>query len=154
MMQNALAMLKELCSHPEAFAVSDIKSGKTVTLYRIKALQAMEKKGQLFLSFLQEDVDAPDEVGLPYKKLQSTQTVRFELSSVADIHKLESFIFTAFLRCEETANLTPFGCCDLFLSCSDAGQCLRMDDPVFWGCLYRRNLEKGRIFYGKNKNCP
>lgn len=44
------------------------------------------------------------------------------------------------------------GCCDMFIMCSDALRCLRSDDPHYNGCLYRKNLESGRIFYGKNKN--
>ena len=44
------------------------------------------------------------------------------------------------------------GCCDMFIMCSDAMRCLKSDDPHYNGCLYRKNLEAGRIFYGKNKN--
>lgn len=44
------------------------------------------------------------------------------------------------------------GCCDMFIMCSDALSCLKSDDPHYNGCLYRKNLEAGRIFYGKNKN--
>lgn len=45
-----------------------------------------------------------------------------------------------------------FGCCNDFVICSDAGQCHKKDDPYYRGCLYRKNLEAGRVFYGKNKN--
>lgn len=44
------------------------------------------------------------------------------------------------------------GCCDMFVMCSDARRCLRSGDPDYRRCLYRENLEAGRIFYGKNKN--
>ncbi|MGN1089494.1 MAG: BRCT domain-containing protein, partial [Huintestinicola sp.] len=45
-----------------------------------------------------------------------------------------------------------FGCCDLYEKCSDARKCLH--DNLFYAkaCWYRKNLEKGKIFYGKNKN--
>lgn len=42
------------------------------------------------------------------------------------------------------------GCCGLYLKCSDAKQCLHPDLSVSENCLYRKNLEAGRIFYGKN----
>ena len=45
-----------------------------------------------------------------------------------------------------------FGCCDLFTACSDAGRCLHVNKLYSKACSYRRNLEAGRIFYGKNKN--
>lgn len=40
-----------------------------------------------------------------------------------------------------------FGCCNSYVECSNAGHCIRQD---YTGCYYRKNLEAGRIFYGKN----
>lgn len=45
-----------------------------------------------------------------------------------------------------------FGCCNDFMKCSDAKECLYPQDRFFNGCQYRRNLEAGKIFYGKNRN--
>ena len=44
-----------------------------------------------------------------------------------------------------------FACCNDFERCSDAGKCLKTENRMYNGCLYRKNLEAGRIFYGKNK---
>ena len=44
-----------------------------------------------------------------------------------------------------------FGCCNDFVLCSDAKKCIKTKDPYYKGCLYRKNLEEGNIFYGKNK---
>ncbi len=43
-----------------------------------------------------------------------------------------------------------FGCCSKRIECSDAGACFYKNDPEMSECGYRRNLEAGRIFYGKN----
>lgn len=43
-----------------------------------------------------------------------------------------------------------FGCCSRFRQCSDAGCCLISDQEYSVGCSYRKNLESGRVFYGKN----
>lgn len=53
----------------------------------------------------------------------------------------------------ENAPVERFGCCNDFERCSDALACLHKDSKRHVGCVYRRNLEAGRIFYGKNKNC-
>ena len=45
-----------------------------------------------------------------------------------------------------------FGCCSSYRACSDAGQCVIADRDYSVNCLYRKNLEAGRIFYGKNAN--
>lgn len=45
-----------------------------------------------------------------------------------------------------------FGCCNDFIKCSDQKQCIHPEDRFYNGCMYRKNLEAGRIFYGKNRN--
>lgn len=45
-------------------------------------------------------------------------------------------------------NTCDFGCCSRYRECSDARRCLAPD--IGHGCMYRRNLEAGRIFYGRN----
>ena len=44
----------------------------------------------------------------------------------------------------------PFGCCSRYRACSDARCCVISDRDYSSFCLYRKNLEAGRIFYGKN----
>lgn len=45
-----------------------------------------------------------------------------------------------------------FGCCGRYEACSDARKCLHPDQLFAAACAYKKNLEQGRIFYGKNKN--
>ena len=45
-----------------------------------------------------------------------------------------------------------FGCCSKFNQCSDAKECVHENKLYSTACAYRRNLENGRIFYGKNRN--
>lgn len=43
-----------------------------------------------------------------------------------------------------------FSCCGNYRECSARKQCLHSGEPEYDGCIYRQNLESGRIFYGKN----
>lgn len=45
-----------------------------------------------------------------------------------------------------------FGCCSKYVECSDAKKCLHQNSMYARGCYYRKNLEAGKIFYGKNCN--
>lgn len=45
-----------------------------------------------------------------------------------------------------------FGCCSQFEKCSDAKKCIHENKLYSKACMYRDNLDNGRIFYGKNKN--
>lgn len=43
-----------------------------------------------------------------------------------------------------------FGCCSRYAACSDARSCLIPDRDYSRNCNYRKSLEQGHIFYGKN----
>lgn len=63
-----------------------------------------------------------------------------------------SNLLTAFYRL--TVSIPPddiFGCCHLYEQCSDVGHCLQGIDYKR-SCSYAKNLDTGRIFYGKNRN--
>lgn len=47
---------------------------------------------------------------------------------------------------------STFSCCSRFNQCSDAKKCIHENKLYSTACTYRKNLEAGRIFYGKNKN--
>ena len=47
---------------------------------------------------------------------------------------------------------TRFGCCSKFEQCSDVRKCLHENKLYSKACMYRDNLDQGRIFYGKNRN--
>ena len=66
--------------------------------------------------------------------------------------ELKSAIFAAYQHAKANETLEEFGCCNSFVACSDALHCLHDDKPYYRGCMYRKNLEAGRVFYGKNKN--
>ena len=51
----------------------------------------------------------------------------------------------------EASLSSSFGCCNDFIRCSDELCCLKADNPDYKGCLYRKNLEAGNVFYGINK---
>lgn len=51
-----------------------------------------------------------------------------------------------------SVTVDSFGCCNDFYRCSDARACIHQGDYFHLGCEYRRNLENGKIFYGKNRN--
>lgn len=46
----------------------------------------------------------------------------------------------------------PFGCCHLYLECSDQKECVHPNPFHAYSCMYKKNLENGKVFYGKNRN--
>lgn len=64
-----------------------------------------------------------------------------------------AYIKSNVLFCLDTyTSSSSFGCCARFMACSDAKKCVHPNKLYAKGCKYRRNLDAGRIFYGKNRN--
>lgn len=50
------------------------------------------------------------------------------------------------------SSFPPFGCCHLYQACSESGKCLQKSRSYSGACQYKRNLDSGKVFYGKNKS--
>lgn len=55
------------------------------------------------------------------------------------------------LEAETDAYPADFGCCSRYVECSNAQQCIHPNPDMALRCIYRKNLKKGKIFYGENK---
>lgn len=61
-------------------------------------------------------------------------------------------IEAVFKQCYMEGPVESFGCCSRYNACSDEKKCINPDIKDAQGCMYKRNLESGRIFYGNNCN--
>lgn len=52
---------------------------------------------------------------------------------------------------ESSGTIGKIACCGRYLACSDAKRCINPDNSIASQCIYRSNLEAGRIFYGRNR---
>ena len=76
--------------------------------------------------------------------------VRIPINSISDIEQLYPLILDLYDEAYEQINTETFSCCSRYVECSDAKMCIHPDKILAKGCFYKKNLEKGRIFYGKN----
>lgn len=76
--------------------------------------------------------------------------VRFELTERTGDMEVFSDLLLELYR-EFVGTDLAFGCCHRYVECSDSLRCIHPDRIRSMSCLYRKNLESGRIFYGKNK---
>lgn len=76
---------------------------------------------------------------------------RVVVSSFNDVLALAP-VLAAIAEAEVVIASDSFGCCSRYEACSNAKKCIH-PNPIFAAaCTYKKNLEQGRIFYGKNKN--
>ena len=102
-------------------------------------------------------------VHLEYEPMFRSKLLPFEYSSTksdsiwlhVDITSPDQLSYIEDVICQsydDSPLRDSFGCCSRYIQCSDAGKCLHPDLQYAKACLYRKNLEAGRIFYGINKN--
>lgn len=89
---------------------------------------------------------------IPGSKTSAAGKHRFPLATAPEhVRAVEDMIREVYNAYASLMRGEAFGCCNDFVRCSDARECLHKLDPDYAGCYYRKNLEAGRIFYGKNK---
>ena len=71
-----------------------------------------------------------------------------DINSIDELSTLDNFYKKIF----DDFSYKDIGCCSHYLECSDAKHCINTNEDIFLFCAYRQNLNKGKIFYGKNQN--
>ena len=114
----------------------------------------VKKKGKsLYVSFSDKFKNLFDKAEIQYTTIKSENTIRLDTLQLSTVSNniafpdiIEAIVLNSF-------NFTAFGCCGKYVACSDAKKCLH--DDYFYAsaaCEYKRHLESGNIFYGKNAN--
>ena len=91
-----------------------------------------------------------EENGSDREKVLTRYDVYIPHGSTELLPYLEDLIHNRLLNYKSSE--PSYGCCHLYQQCSDAKRCVSKDKMYATVCSYKRNLESGRIFYGKNKN--
>lgn len=89
-----------------------------------------------------------------YPKKQLASESKYIRVLIDKAHPIESYRKFLIQITSETVNRYPkeWDCCSRYLECSDAKTCVHPDKSFALGCGYRKILNTGRIFYGKNRN--
>lgn len=64
----------------------------------------------------------------------------------------EASAFVGLIKAAIDRKPKEWDCCHLYEQCSDAKRCVHPDKSFALACGYRKILNSGRIFYGKNRN--
>ena len=124
----------------DAFTWSATKKGRSYSMYGCKVLEFSPDAGRG--ARLRVFSLAEKGKGVLY----TPDTAPAELLNLLEeLKRMKKALFRASVT-------EVFGCCNDFVKCSDQKQCIHPEDRFYNGCMYRTNLEAGRIFYGKNRN--
>ena len=84
------------------------------------------------------------------KNDESSLYYKITFDSVDDIKKVAEEIKAIYRYLNSIEKVVSFGCCSKYIECSDNKKCVNTIREIRKGCIYKKNLEEGRIFYGKN----
>ena len=86
------------------------------------------------------------------KKLEAEgEWIKIPAESIDDVLGKKKELGSAFMLAISEMGGERFGCCSRYMQCSDEKKCVNPNYMMSLGCAYKKNLEEGRIFYGKNK---
>lgn len=78
--------------------------------------------------------------------------LRISIKHPKDIQDYQEIILDIYDKRIEENSVYDFDCCSLYMECSDAKKCVQKIDEISKNCRYKKTLEKGIIFHGKNRN--
>lgn len=151
---NPFTLLEDLrAMNPDIaneITIEQLKDGRTISFKSSGSLLFYLTIGSSTTFIKAADLDDPNAI-TPRASMYKDGAAKLPVDS--------SFAYDAFVqvmgeRCMALYNAnmsSTFGCCNDFLLCSDALKCIKSDDPYYKGCMYRKNLEAGIVFYGKNR---
>ena len=88
---------------------------------------------------------------LTIQQLESEKLwTRVLFKSVDDLIKLSPLFVQVYDAAYLLVDTEIFSCCSRYVECSDNMKCVHPNLKFSKGCMYRKNLSKGLIFYGKN----
>ncbi len=113
--------------------------------------EAKERLELLITTAVFDAVDAP--VGAEIKQLKSDLSNTHVLFPM-DSDELVLYVkkITEYELAHYVSKTAAFGCCGRYLECSNAQKCIHENKLYSKACMYRKQLESGRIFYGMNRN--
>lgn len=154
-LENCVFWLKKNASNYDSIVVSSKKTVYRNTDTGELLFARISFKGKFpYISFSEKyrDLFIENQIGLTNSK---TDHKFFKISlNIFDMQSEEykrlplifNLIFIDVFSCP------AFGCCSKYVECSNARYCIHDDLAYATACQYRKNLEKGKIFYGLNKN--
>ena len=129
--------------------VADLKDGSiSIKAKNIIVAKVRLQKGNPYLEVRTKNAEI---FSLELTEDHNEEWCRIKVSGIEDVLELKTQLSTLFMIVLSEIGGESFGCCHRYELCSDAKKCIHPDFMVAIACSYRKNLEAGCIFYGKNK---
>lgn len=150
--QKGKEITKSICVHEPDYPIGSQnvnRIGKNDTFAKISYNQKRNNVTfQIQNRFLSE-IAIPSSAKIKTTETEKVSNIVFSLDDNSIYQFVKSVVLIGLKYYESNSS---FSCCSQFTRCSDEKKCVHENKLYSKGCKYRKNLEAGRIFYGKNKN--
>lgn len=138
----------------DLFRIENNKTNNKTNGYSLYLEKSLILKSDLLFNSISAYKSYINRSEIPYKTAKELKSpngfIKCTYNNPCDLKKATLFVVDKFVEEYEPAD--HFGCCSQYVECSDANRCLHKDFIRSKSCYYKKNLESGRIFYGKNAN--
>ena len=161
--KNALVKEFDNASHSRYLHVKQNKVQKngdvtfSVWAQTSLAIRISIKKGQYIVEIPTKQIPVFTSLSDTIGQSDITSTAQpkwsqFTVPSVDGVYNLSKPLSAVYISVLSEMGGGSFACCSRYVECSDAKKCTNPSFMMALSCAYKKNLEAGRIFYGKNKN--
>lgn len=91
-----------------------------------------------------------------YSSMVSSRQSDYSKISMLELSNITEYTFMLQAVLQGIIDRIPkeYDCCSRYMECSNAKACIHPDKKFALKCGYRKNLNSGKIFYGKNRSIP
>lgn len=150
-------VFKELKNHliqydiaEEQFKLVENKTNWSVYYFTVLICTIKTTGNTKFIAFDAKHRDLFQNLEFQVSQIKSDQNhFRIHINTIADILSMKEQIFQILDSIQVPCT---FDVCSRYNECSDQKKCVHPDQVHAKECGYKRKLDKGIIFYGKNRN--
>ncbi len=153
--------LAETHDKADVFSMNTLKSEKDCSIYFYHSVVFRLRKRKNDRVLVIDGIAIPKGRSLDFAPIASKTantsvkeypSYTFILDEHFDMELFLSYLKDCKMAILRSLGAETFACCNDFMKCSDHKACIHPHDVFYNHCSYRINLEKGFIFYGKNRN--
>lgn len=155
LIENSEIYIKKNLSNYDSIVVKSLKTPyRSSDTGELLFARLKTSGGSQYISFNEKYHTLFESKGIGYSQTKSNKAfIRLNLDIFSPLggypDGLTDIINKIFI---DVFSFPSFGCCGKYIECSDIRHCVHDDRAYATACQYRKALEDGKIFYGKNRN--
>lgn len=135
----------------EEIQIEQLASYTSIKFFNLNVLRIKWGKSKQFISISPVFAHVLEDFNFEHDRVKSDPWIRIPIANLNYIQEMQPLFLRLYDESYLLAIAEKFSCCSRYEACSNEKRCVQPDRTLAIGCIYRRNIEDGKIFFGKNK---